>query len=198
VILPIRVLGDPVLRRKALPVARAGDELRRLVDDLFETMYAAHGIGLAAPQVGVSERLFVVDVDGAKHVFVNPELVTLGAETAAGEEGCLSIPEVFADVVRPTTVTMRGHTLEGDPFELTADALLGRCLQHEFDHLEGKLFPDHLSFLKRRRAMAEWARMEKEFPGFVRVLGPGDPGDPDATAGDTASRDTVHPDSERM
>jgi peptide deformylase len=198
VILPIRVLGDPVLRRKAPPVARAGDELRRLVDDMFETMYAAHGIGLAAPQVGVSERLFVVDVDGAKHVFVNPEIVSLGAETESGEEGCLSIPEIFADVTRPAVVTMRATTLEGDPFELTAGALLGRCLQHEFDHLEGKLFPDHLSFLKRRRAMTEWAKMEKEFPGYVRVLGPGDPGDPDAEHGDAASRDTTHPDSERL
>jgi peptide deformylase len=198
VILPIRVLGDPVLRRRAEAVGGVDDALRRLVDDLFETMYLAKGIGLAAPQVGVSQRLFVVDVDGAKHVFVNPELVSVSPETAAGEEGCLSIPEVFAEVTRPSVVTMRGTTLDGDPFELTADELLGRCLQHEFDHLEGKLFPDHLSFLKRRRAMTEWGRMEKEFPGHVRILGPGDPGDPDAPRGDAASRDTTHPDSERM
>ncbi len=81
---------------------------------------------------------------------------------------------------------MHGTSLEGEPISLTATELLGRCLQHEFDHLEGKLFPDHLSFLKRRRAMNEWSRMEKEFPGYVRILGPGDPGDPD------------HPDSERL
>ncbi len=197
-ILPIRVLGDPVLRRRAEAVGPLDDRVRRLVDDLFETMYLAHGIGLAAPQVGVSTRLFVVDVDGAKHVFVNPELVTASAETESGEEGCLSIPEVFAEVVRPAVVTMRGATLDGEVFEVSAGGLLGRCLQHEFDHLEGKLFPDRLSFLKRRRAMAEWARMEKEFPGHVRVLSPGDPGDPDAVRGDAASRDMVHPDSERM
>ncbi len=197
-ILPIRVLGDPVLRRRAEAVGAVSDELRRLVDDMFETMHVAKGIGLAAPQVGVSTRLFVVDVDGARHVFVNPELVSSSPATAAGEEGCLSIPEVFAEVTRPAVVTMRGMTLDGDPFELTADELLARCLQHEFDHLEGKLFPDHLSFLKRRRAMHEWARMEKEFPGHVRILGPGDPGDPDAPGGDAASRDTSHPDSERM
>jgi peptide deformylase len=198
VILPIRVLGDPVLRRRAEAVGPVTDQTRRLVDDLFETMYLAKGIGLAAPQVGVSERLFVVDVDGARHVFVNPELVSVSPATALGEEGCLSIPEVFAEVMRPATVTMRGHTLDGEPFELTADELLGRCLQHEFDHLEGKLFPDHLSFLKRRRALNEWARMEQEFPGHLRILGPGDPGDPDAERGDAASRDQTHPDSERM
>jgi peptide deformylase len=198
VILPIRVLGDPVLRRRAEAVGEVRDELRRLVDDMFETMYLAKGIGLAAPQVGVSSRVFIVDVDGAKHVFVNPEIVSVSPETAAGEEGCLSIPEVFAEVTRPAVVTMRGTDLAGERVELTADDLLARCLQHEFDHLEGKLFPDHLSFLKRRRAMNEWGRMEKEFPGHLRILGPGDPGDPDALSGDAASQDTSHPDSERM
>jgi peptide deformylase len=186
VILPIRVLGDPVLRRRATPVAAITDDVRRLADNMFETMYMAKGIGLAAPQVGVSARLFVVDVDGAKYAFINPELVSTAGDIVTSEEGCLSLPEIFADVARPNEVTMHGTSLEGEPISLTATELLGRCLQHEFDHLEGKLFPDHLSFLKRRRAMNEWSRMEKEFPGYVRILGPGDPGDPD------------HPDSERL
>jgi peptide deformylase len=179
VILPIRVLGDPLLRRRATPVVTITDDVRRLVDNMFETMYMAKGIGLAAPQVGVSERLFIVDVDGAKYTFINPEIVSTSGESITSEEGCLSIPEIFADVTRPDVVSVRGLSLEGEPIELTANDLLGRCVQHEFDHLEGKLFPDHLSFLKRRRAMTEWARMEKEFPGYVRILSPGDPGDPD-------------------
>jgi peptide deformylase len=185
-ILPIRVLGDPILRRRATPLASITDDTRRLVDDMFETMYAAKGIGLAAPQVGVSEHVFITDVDGARYTFINPEIVSTGGESFASEEGCLSIPEIFADVTRPDQVTLRGLSIEGEPITLTATQLLGRCLQHEFDHLEGKLFVDYLSFLKRRRAMAEWARMESEFPGFVRILTPGDPGDPD------------HPDSERL
>ncbi len=178
-ILPIRVLGDPLLRRRATPLAAITSDVRRLVDDMFETMYEARGIGLAAPQVGVSERLFVVDVDGAKYTFINPEIVATAGEMVTSEEGCLSIPEIFADVTRPDEVTIRGLSVEGEPVTVTAAGLLGRCLQHEFDHLEGKLFLDHLSFLKRRRAMNDWARMEHEFPGHVRVLTPGDPGDPD-------------------
>lgn len=178
-LLPIRVLGDPLLRRRATPLVTITDDIRRLVDNMFETMYEAKGIGLAAPQVGVSERLFIVDVDDERYTFINPEIVSTGGELITSEEGCLSIPEIFADVTRPDQVTIRGTSLDGEPFSVTATALLGRCLQHEFDHLEGRLFPDHLSFLKRRRALTEWARMEKEFPGHVRVLTPGDPGDPD-------------------
>jgi peptide deformylase len=176
---PIRVLGDPVLRRRAESVLKITDDVRRLADDMFETMHAAKGIGLAAPQVGVSERLFVADVDGTRHVMINPELVAVRGDVSPYEEGCLSIPEVLGDVNRPTDITMRAVGLDGAPFTVEARDLLARCFQHELDHLNGKLFIDYLSLLKRRRALSQWAKLEKDFPGHVRVLTPGDPGDPD-------------------
>lgn len=178
-LLPVRVLGDPILRRRADELRSVTDDTRRLVDNMYETMYAAHGIGLAAPQVGVGERLFITDVDGAKYVMINPELVRADGSIETAEEGCLSIPEVLGDVARPTRIVMSATSLEGDPFTVEATGLLGRCLLHELDHLNGRLFIDYLSFLKRRRALAEWARHEAEFPGHVRILTPGDPGDPD-------------------
>jgi peptide deformylase len=176
---PVRVLGDPILRRIAGPVTAVNDEVRRLADDMYETMYSAKGIGLAAPQVGVSTRLFVTDVEGARYVMVNPELVRAGGELAVSEEGCLSIPEVFGDVKRPSLVVMSGTDLNGEPCTVEATGLLGRCLLHELDHLNGRLFIDHLSFLKRRRVLAEWGAIEKDFPGHIRVLTQGDPGDQD-------------------
>jgi peptide deformylase len=179
-LLPVRVLGDPILRRIAAPVTGPiGDDLRRLVDDMYETMYAAKGIGLAAPQVGIGSRLFITDVDGARHVMINPELVRADGEIEPYEEGCLSIPEVLAEVKRPTHVVMSGLSLEGEPYTLEMTGLLGRCMLHELDHLNGRLFIDHLSLLKRRRALAEWAQVEKEFPNHIRILTAGDPGDPD-------------------
>ena len=178
-ILPVRVLGDPILRRIAGPIGAIDDEVRRLADDMFETMYAAKGIGLAAPQVGVGKRLFVTDVDAAKHVMINPEIVSVGDDIEAGEEGCLSIPELFGDVKRPSRIVMAGTNLSGERVTVSADALLARCLQHELDHLNGKLFIDYLSFLKRRRALSEWSKLEKDFPNHVRILTPGDPGDAD-------------------
>ena len=176
---PVRVLGDPILRRRAAPVSTITDEIRRLADDLYETMYAAKGIGLAAPQVGVAERLFVTDVDGAKFVMINPEIVRVEAPMEVGEEGCLSIPEIMGDVKRPGRVVMSALDLTGEPITVEAGGMLARCFQHELDHLDGRLFIDRLSFLKRRRALAEWEKYEKDFPGLVRILTPGDPGDPD-------------------
>jgi peptide deformylase len=147
------------------------DELRRLTDDMFETMYAAKGIGLAAPQVGRTERIAVVDIENSPIVIVNPEIIlTEGA--ARGEEGCLSIPEVFGDVDRALNVTVRALDRDGQPFELEATDLLARCLQHEIDHLHGKLFIDYLSFLKRRAALAKWESMKKDFPQNMRRLPP--------------------------
>jgi peptide deformylase len=178
-LLPVRVLGDPILRRIATRVRAVDDEIRRLADDMYETMYMAKGIGLAAPQVGVDARVFVTDVDGARHVMINPELVRVEGALESGEEGCLSIPDVMGDVKRPARIVMTGSDLRGELVTLDADGLLARCLQHELDHLNGRLFIDHLSFLKRRRALAQWAALEKDFPGYVRVLTPGDPGDPD-------------------
>jgi peptide deformylase len=147
------------------------DELRRLTDDMFETMYAAKGIGLAAPQIGRTERIAVVDIENSPIVIVNPEII-LTEGSARGEEGCLSIPEVFGDVDRALNVTVRALDRDGQPFELETTDLLARCLQHEIDHLHGKLFIDYLSFLKRRAALAKWESMKKDFPQNMRRLPP--------------------------
>lgn len=147
------------------------DELRRLADDMFETMHAAKGIGLAAPQVGRPERLAVIDIENSPIVIVNPEII-LSDGSVKGEEGCLSIPEVFGDVDRAVRVTVRALDRDGKPFELEATDLLARCLQHEIDHLHGKLFLDYLSFLKRRTALAKWESMKKDFPLNIRKLPP--------------------------
>jgi len=138
---------------------------------MFETMYAAKGIGLAAPQVGRSDRLAVIDIEDNPIVVVNPEII-LSEGSARGEEGCLSIPEVFGDVDRATRITVRALNREGEPFQLEATDLLARCLQHEIDHLHGKLFIDYLSFLKRRSALAKWESLKKDFPQNLRKLPP--------------------------
>lgn len=167
--LDIHLFGSPILRQETERVAHITPELRRLVDDMFETMAAANGIGLAAPQVGRSERLFVVEVDGVRQAFLNPELLRAEGRNK-WEEGCLSIPEVYAEVERPATVTMRAQDLEGAWFEITAGDLLGRCLQHELDHLVGKLFLDRLSLLKRRAALRQWDEEKLNYPALRRVL----------------------------
>jgi peptide deformylase len=172
-VLPIRVLGDPVLREETTPVAAVTDDIRRLIDDMFETMYAANGIGLAAPQVGRTERVCVVDVEGAVYALVNPEIVEAQGPKSKAEEGCLSIPDVYGDVERPKHVTVRALDRDGTPFEVSAEGLLGRCFQHEIDHLHGKLFIDYLSFLKRRSALARWEEEKDQYPGFIRHLKPG-------------------------
>ena len=167
-ILDIRVLGDPVLRKPTKRVTEVTDELRTLIADMFETMYAAEGIGLAAPQVGRSERLTVVDVEGKKFALINPEMVSSDNTTEKAEEGCLSIPDIYGDVERPATVTVRFTDENGESREETASELLGRCFQHEIDHLDGKLFIDYLSPLKRKAAMSKWEKAKTEYPGFIR------------------------------
>ncbi len=167
-ILDIRVLGDPVLRQETTIVTDFGAGLQRLVDDMFDTMYHARGIGLAAPQVGRLERLAVVDVDDEPLVLVNPEIVVSSSAKAKGEEGCLSIPDIYADVERPKLVTVRALDRSGAPFEREAGDLLARCLQHELDHLHGKLFLDYLSVLKRTAALAKWKLRSDDYPGYVR------------------------------
>lgn len=171
--LDIRVLGDPILRQDTVPVAEVTDELRRLVEDMFTTMYAAEGIGLAAPQVGRRERLAVVDVEGAKYALINPEILTREG-SARAEEGCLSIPDVFGEVERPQRVTVRALDVEGRQFELAADELLARAIQHEVDHLHGKLFLDYLGVFKRRSALAQWDKLKKDYPGLIRKVIPGE------------------------
>jgi peptide deformylase len=171
--LDIRVLGDPILRMETEPVVEVTGELRELIDDMFTTMYAAEGIGLAAPQVGRTERLAVVDVEGAKYTLINPEIVAREG-SARAEEGCLSIPEIFGEVERPHRITVRALDADGKQFELAADELLARAIQHEVDHLHGKLFVDYLSFLKRRSALNEWEKQKANYPGLIRKVVPGE------------------------
>ena len=170
-VLEIHVLGSPVLREPTTPVAQVTDDVRRLIDDMFETMYAANGVGLAAPQVGRPERLAVVDVGEGPIAIVNPEIVT-AAGRMRGDEGCLSIPEIFGEVERAAQVTVRALDARGEPFELQGTELLARCLQHEIDHLHGKLFIDYLSILKRRSALSKWEKLRTQYPNFVKRLTP--------------------------
>jgi len=152
-IYPIVKYGDPVLEKPAATITTFDDELRKLAEDMFESMYAAHGVGLAAPQIGVSKRIAVIDVTfkedpEAKIVLVNPEIVhTEGKLTST--EGCLSLPDFRENVTRPRKVTARGQDLNGKTIEVTGEELLARALVHETDHLNGKLYISHISALKR-------------------------------------------------
>jgi peptide deformylase len=169
-LLDVRVLGDPILRQETEVVSAVTDDVRRLIDDMFETMYAAKGIGLAAPQVGRLERVAVIDVgEETPFAIINPEIVATEGK-AKGEEGCLSIPEVYGDVERATRVVVRAIGRDGEPFQVDATELLARCLQHEIDHLHGKLFIDYLGAFKRRSALAKWAKEREKYPGNVRKL----------------------------
>lgn len=169
-ILEIRVLGDPILREETKPVAEITDELRALAKNMFDTMDLARGIGLAAPQIGRTERMAVIGVEEQRFVIINPEIVEADGKTAKAEEGCLSIPDVYGDVERPARVRVRALDLDGKTFEVEAGELLARCLQHEIDHLHGKLFIDYLSVLKRRTALAKWGKEKQKYPGFIRRL----------------------------
>jgi peptide deformylase len=170
-VLDIHVLGSPVLREETVPVAEVNDEVRRLIRDMFETMYAAKGIGLAAPQVGRRERIAVIDVDDKPFAIINPEIVEREG-SARGEEGCLSIPEVYGEVEREARVVVRALNERGEAVEIEATELLARCLQHEIDHLHGRLFIDYLSTLKKRSAKAKWERERAKYPTNIRKLDP--------------------------
>lgn len=153
-LLTILEFPDPRLRKKAAAVTCVDDALRRIIDDMFETMYAAPGIGLAATQVNVHKRLLVLDVSEDKNqpmVFINPEIEVLDPQPQGYEEGCLSVPGYYEEVTRPRRIRVKALDRDGTPFELEADGLLAVCLQHEVDHLDGKLFVDYLSTLKRQR-----------------------------------------------
>jgi peptide deformylase len=171
-LLALRVLGDPILREETKAVTVVTDEIRRLIDDMFQTMYAAKGIGLAAPQVGRSERLCVIDVDDDAMVLINPEVLETSRGTEKAEEGCLSIPDIYGDVERPAKVRVRAMDRDGNVFEREAEGLLARCIQHEIDHLHGKMFIDYMSMLKRRSALSQWEKEKQKYPGNVRVLSP--------------------------
>jgi peptide deformylase len=152
-IYPIVKYGDPVLEKKAETVTVFDDELQKLLDDMFESMYAAHGVGLAAPQIGISKRVAVIDITfkedpNAKLVLINPEIIrTEGRHTQ--QEGCLSLPEFRENVTRPRVGTVRAQDAKGNWFEKTGEDLLARALLHETDHLNGKLYISHISALKR-------------------------------------------------
>lgn len=167
---PIILLNDPVLREVSKPVERVDDGLRRLADDMLETMYAAPGIGLAAIQLGEPLRMLVADVskdDEADNpmVFFNPEIVASSDERSVYEEGCLSIPDCYAEVERPAAVTVRYVDRDGAQQTLQAEGILATCLQHEIDHLDGVLFIDHLSKLKRDIVVRKFRKLAKQRPG---------------------------------
>jgi peptide deformylase len=173
--LQIEYLGSEVLRARAEEIQEIDDALRSLVRDMFETMYAAEGIGLAGPQVGVSRRVIVVDVHDEVHppfALINPRVVESGRESEKGEEGCLSIPGVSGLVERPVRVVVEGLNERGESVRIEADELLARCLQHEIDHLDGVLFIDRLSPLKRNMILKKYkslrAAEEKSAPARGR------------------------------
>jgi len=164
----IKILGDPVLRAPAEEVSEFDDEIQTLAEDMLETMYRASGIGLAGPQVGVSRRVIVLDLgesdeDGHGAVaLVNPRVVAATKKTDRAPEGCLSIPGMEEVVERPASVTVEGFTPQGEPVTIEADGLFSRALQHEIDHLDGVLFIDRLTPLKRRMALKKWQKSRAE------------------------------------
>ncbi len=165
-IYPIVKYGDPVLEKPAEKITVFDDELQKLLDDMFESMYAAHGVGLAAPQIGISKRIAVIDVTfkedpNAKLVLINPEIIhTEGKHTQ--QEGCLSLPEFRENVTRPQRVTVRAQDAKGNWFEKTGEDLLARALLHETDHLNGKLYISHISALKRDLIRRKVRKLVKE------------------------------------
>ena len=161
-ILDVLTFPDERLRTKAQPVAEVNDEIRQIVDDMFETMYAQNGVGLAATQVNIHKRIVVIDVSENKeqsYVLINPEIVSKSESTMINEEGCLSVPTCYAKVNRYTEVTIKALDQNGNEFKLDGEELLAICIQHELDHLDGVLFVDYLSPLKRKRIQT---KLEKE------------------------------------
>ena len=172
---PLHLLGSPVLRQRAAPVDAVDDDVRVLLDDLFETMRAAKGVGLAANQIGVARRVAVVDVgeeDPGPLVLINPVIVSRGTETDSAEEGCLSIPEIFGDVTRPAEVVVEALDRDGRPWRLSVTGYKARAVQHEIDHLDGVLFLDHLSAVKRSLLLAKWKKSRKGKSGYVKEVTP--------------------------
>jgi peptide deformylase len=164
---PILTAPDPRLKKKSLPVASVDAEVRQLMDDMLETMYAAPGIGLAAPQVDVLKRVIVLDIEREDTktgplFMANPEIVEASDDDATYEEGCLSVPEHYADVVRPAKVTVRYLDRDNVEQNLTCEGLLATCIQHEIDHLDGILFVDHISSLKRNMILRKLLKARKE------------------------------------
>lgn len=163
-LLPILEFPDPRLRTVAKPVTEVDDNIRRLIVDMFETMYDAPGIGLAASQVNVHKRVVVIDVsedNSQPLVFINPEIEVLDTEVSEYDEGCLSVPGFYETVVRPEHIRVKALDSDGNPFEIEPQGLLAVCIQHELDHLNGKLFVDHISPFKRTRIRAKLEKKHK-------------------------------------
>ena len=163
---PLIILPDPILREVSKPIETMDSEVRKLADDMLETMYDAPGIGLAAIQIGVARRMLVLDVskegeDKKPLVFINPEIVASSDARSVYEEGCLSIPDYYAEVERPATITVRHLDRDGKEQMTEADGLLATCLQHEIDHLNGVLFIDHISKLKREMVIRKFTKAAK-------------------------------------
>jgi peptide deformylase len=166
-ILDILHFPDPRLRNKAKPVTKVDEAIRRLVDDMFETMYQAPGIGLAATQVNVAKQVVVIDLSEDKNqplCLINPEILEKDGEEKM-EEGCLSVPGIYEPVTRAAHIRIRALNRDGESFELEADDLLAVCIQHEMDHLDGKLFVDYLSSLKRQRIRKRLEKESRQDPG---------------------------------
>lgn len=164
-LLPILEFPDPRLRTVAEPVTVFNDELRQLIKDMFETMYDAPGIGLAATQINVHQRIITIDTSEEKNdplVVINPQVEILTDETEKQQEGCLSVPGYYENVVRPTNIRLTAQDEHGEEYSIEADDLLAICIQHEIDHLEGKLFVDYLSPLKRNRIRSKLDKLHRQ------------------------------------
>jgi peptide deformylase len=170
-LLSLHLLGSPVLRQRSAEVAAVDEDVRRVIDDMFETMDAARGVGLAANQVGLARRVAVIDAEGHRFAMVNPVIVeTEGRATA--EEGCLSIPDIYGDVTRAERVVLEALDRDGRPFRLEAEGLTARAIQHEIDHLDGILFLDHLGLMKRKVLLARWRREHKDDTSHIKEVQP--------------------------
>jgi peptide deformylase len=167
-LLTVLCYPDPRLHKVAKPVAEVDARIKKIVADMAQTMYDAPGVGLAATQVDIHERIIVIDVSDEQNelrVFINPEITWASAETKSWREGCLSVPDFYDEVERPANIKLKALDLDGQAFEIEADGLLAVCLQHELDHLQGKVFVEHLSFLKRNRISQKMKKRAKELAG---------------------------------
>jgi peptide deformylase len=165
----LHLLGSPVLRQRSAEVETVDDEVRRLVDDMFETMDTARGVGLAANQVGVARRVAVVDAEEDRFEMIDPVIVESEGRTVA-EEGCLSIPEIYGDVGRPERVVIEATDRHGQRYRKEATGLKARAIQHEIDHLDGILFLDHLSLVKRQVLLARYRREHKDDTSYIKEV----------------------------
>ena len=159
---------DPRLHKVAKPVVQVDDRIKKIVADMADTMYEAPGVGLAATQVDIHERILVIDVSDEQNnlqVFINPEIIWASPEKKSWREGCLSVPEFYDEIERPAQVRVKALDIDGKEFELDADGLLAVCLQHELDHLQGKVFVEYLSLLKRTRISQKLKKRAKELAG---------------------------------